>query len=122
MTSPFLSRALEEADYLRSRILNLQQTVEDRSDPIAEAELLHTIYAMIEKEQLIYTRLLLMDTAQAQQQIECLDGMKAKSLMPVDMGLLDFYIAVKHEIKQILSDVTGEVFDDEEEFDDYEPQ
>lgn len=121
MSSPFLSRAFEEADFLRNRILKLQRNVEANEDPIAEAELLHTIYAMIEKEQLIFTRLKLIGSESANQQIECLDGMKAKAMMPVDMDLLEFYIAVKFEIKKVLTDITGEVFDDEEEFDDFEP-
>lgn len=106
---PHFERALEEADFLRDRLFNLQEQLLDGIDPETHLDYLHTMYALIDKEHSIYTRLHLMDTPEARETILSLDAYKVVQLLDTsDVNIHNVYPIVKRELIELIKNVSEE--------------
>jgi len=125
LNTPQYQRATEEADFLRKRLYALQEQVE-REDSYGDAHLdyLHTLYALIDKEHSIFTRLKLIDSTESRRAIEYLDAYKIISFLPPTEQEIttpsQIYPMVKSELIELIKEVSGddwhpEDFDIEEE-------
>ena len=88
----------------RKRQTNLSYTIELTQGEDADTiiEYFHTLYALVEKQHVVYTRLSLSKDPEA---MELAEGIKMTSKMlgmRSDMNVFDFYGAMKNDIKQHL--------------------
>ncbi len=116
LNTPQYQRATEEADFLRKRLYALQERVE-REDSYGDAHLdyLHTLYALIDKEHSIYTRLKLIDTIEAKRKIDELDAYKVVGLLNADDVSIDnVYPVVKKELVELIKQVSGDDWNPED--------
>ncbi len=125
LDTPHYKRAVEEADFLRDRLFHLQERVQSNPDyGDAHIDYLHTLYALIDKEHSIYTRLRLIDSTESRRAIEQLDAYKIISFLPAAEQEIttpsQIYPMVKSELIALIREVSGddwhpEDFDIEEE-------
>ena len=125
LNSPFYKRAVEEADFLRDRLMKLQERLEGSSQAgDTHIDYLHTLYALIDKEHSIFTRLKLIDSFESRRAIENLDAYKIIAFLPAaeqaGMTPAELYPAVKEELIELIKEMSGddwhpEDFDIEEE-------
>ena len=125
LNTPQVKRAMEEADFLRDRLMNLQERLEG-SDQAGDVHIdyLHTLYALIDKEHSIFTRLKLIDSFESRRAIENLDSYKIIAFLPAaeqaSMTPAELYPSVKAELIELIKEMSGddwhpEDFDIEEE-------
>ena len=108
INEPFLNRALEEAAYLQDRVAHLQLLVEERDDEYTRVEYFHTLYALVEKEHMIYTRLALSDDERLKSLIPTLDGYRATQTFQKAKSVFEFYAILKEQLRAIIKEMTGE--------------
>ena len=116
LNSPYYKRAVEEADFLRDRLFKLQERLaEEPNMSDTHIDYLHTLYALIDKEHSIYTRLKLIDTTESHRAIEKLDGYKIIGFLPKDeqdeLNVSTIYPAVKEELVALIKEVSGDDWD-----------
>ena len=104
---------MEEADFLRERLVNLQERVELATGyGDAHLDYLHTLYALVDKEHSIFTRLKLIDSFESRRAIENLDAYKIISFLPAaeqdSMTPTQVYPAVKAELIALIKEVSEE--------------
>ena len=114
LDTPQFKRALEEAQFLRRRLYKIQSNLEGSPNG-AEilVDYLHTMYALIDKEHMIYTRLALIDTPEAKAAIEKLDAWQVVALMDDhdDVDIRTVYPIVKGELVDLIKRVSGDDWD-----------
>ena len=125
LNSPYYKRAVEEADFLRDRLFKLQERLaEEPNMTDTHIDYLHTLYALIDKEHSIFTRLKLIDTVESHLAISNLDAYKIIAFLPATerskMTPDELYPAVKKELIELIKEMSGddwhpEDFDIEEE-------
>jgi len=114
-SSPYYDRAQEEAEFLRHRLDKLQDKMSGGLDPELHADFLHTLYALIDKEHSMLTRLQLINTAESRREIEKLDAYKVVGLINSDdVTIGNVYPTVKKELISLIKNTTGEDFDPED--------
>ena len=116
LDTPHYKRAVEEADFLRDRLFHLQEKVQSNPDyGDAHIDYLHTLYALIDKEHSIYTRLHLIDSTESRRAIEKLDAYKIIDFLPKDdadpVTVHNIYPIVKAEIMHLIKEVSGDDWD-----------
>jgi len=116
LNSPFYKRAVEEADFLRSRLFKLQERLTDQpSMSDAHVDYLHTLYALIDKEHSIFTRLKLIDTVESHLAIKELDAFRIVDLLQTDdVDINNVYPIVKSELIDLIKQVSGEEWNSED--------
>lgn len=114
LESPQVKRAIEEANFLRDRLINQTQIVLDTrgEDKEIACEYLHTLYALVEKEHSIYTRLRLSNDQEALIAASELDGSKIAANHPDFVNADQFYRVLKEDIKRALGQIDDISFDD----------
>ena len=67
LDSPHVKQSMEEAEFLRTRLIELSALVSDTrgTDPQVALEYLHTVYGLVEKEHSLYTRFRLSGDSEA---------------------------------------------------------
>ena len=110
INSPFYKRAVEEADFLRDRLVKLQDRLSDEPNMgDTHVDYLHTLYALIDKEHSIFTRLKLIDTVESHLAIRKLDAYKIVDLIHADdVDINNVYPIVKSELIDLIKQVSGE--------------
>ena len=116
LNTPFYKRAVEEADFLRSRLFKLQERLVDQpSMSDAHVDYLHTLYALIDKEHSIFTRLKLIDTVESHLAIKELDAFRIVDLLQTDdVDINNVYPIVKSELIDLIKQVSGEEWNPED--------
>jgi hypothetical protein len=104
---------MEEADFLRDRLMNLQERLEGSSQAgDTHIDYLHTLYALIDKEHSIFTRLKLIDSFESRRAIENLDSYKIIAFLPAAeqavMTPAELYPAVKEELIELIKEMSGD--------------
>ena len=104
---------MEEADFLRDRLVNLQERLEkDSGFGDSHLDYLHTLYALIDKEHSIFTRLKLIDTVESHLAISNLDAYKIIAFLPAaeQKGMTpdQIYPMVKSELIALIKEVSGD--------------
>jgi len=115
--TPQFRRALEEADFLKERLFKLQERVVKTDDLDSYLDYLHTLYALIDKEHCIYTRLKLIGTEEALAAISVLDGHKVLTIMGdnvKDVSVGQVYPEVKKELIDLIRETSGDDWDPED--------
>lgn len=113
LNTPQVKRAMEEADFLRDRLMNLQERLEGSSQAgDTHIDYLHTLYALIDKEHSIFTRLKLIDSFESRRAIENLDSYKIIAFLPAAeqavMTPAELYPAVKEELIELIKEMSGD--------------
>ena len=110
LESPFYKRAVEEANFLRNRLIKLQERLSEQPNMgDIHVDYLHTLYALIDKEHLIFTRLKLIDTFESRSAIENLDAYKIVGLLHGDdVDINNVYPIVKSELVDLIQQVSGD--------------
>ena len=113
LDTPQFNQAMEEADFLRSRLTKLQDKMElQPHGGAAHVDYLHTMYALIDKEHSIYTRLSLIDSTEARRMINQLDACKVVGLLRDDeVTMKNVYPVVKGELIELIKQVSGDDWD-----------
>ena len=116
LNTPQFQQALEEAEFLRDRLYKLQDRLEGApTRGELHVDYLHTMYALIDKEHSIYTRLKLIDTIEAKRRIVELDAYKVVGLLNADDVSIDnVYPVVKKELVELIKQVSGDDWDPED--------
>jgi len=116
LDTPQFRRAMEEADFLRQRLFKVFDQLEGETSASAiHCDYLHTMYALIDKEHSIYTRLKLIDTEEAQLMLEHLDANKIVDLLKDERTTIhNIYPKVKEELIELIKKVCGDDFDPED--------
>ena len=116
LNTPQFQQALEEAEFLRNRLYKLQDRLEGApTRGELHVDYLHTMYALIDKEHSIYTRLHLIDSTESRRAIEQLDAYKIIDFLPKDdadpVTVHNVYPIVKAEIMHLIKEVSGDDWD-----------
>jgi len=114
--TPQFRQAMEEADFLRERLLKTHAKLEKEPQHLeVYCDYLHTMYALIDKEHSIYTRLKLIDSEESRAAIEMLDAHKiAGMLLDDSISIHNIYPKVKEELIDLIKEVSGDDFDPED--------
>lgn len=105
--SPLFRANIEERDFLRDRMLNQWETVKGTGDIDKLIEVLHTIYAAVAKEEILYARLKLATDPQAK---ELLADVQQRVLEVSDVDPESFYRNIKDSVRSRLESI-GEDLD-----------
>jgi len=124
LDTPQIKRELDEAEFLRERLFNLQAVLEFNNEDGGASTMidyLHTLYALIEKEHVIYTRFCLIDTVEAHRAIAKLDAYKMMDLLGEidEKNLATIYPTLKKNLKEVIKETSGDDFNDEDFEDDF---
>jgi len=124
LNTPQIKRALDEVEFLRARLFNLQEHVASlgkREAKEAMVDYLHTLYALVDKEHNLYTRFSLIDSVESRIAILSLDAYKMMDLMgevEVD-SLSKVYPELKQNLLEVIKEASGEEFDTDDLQDDF---
>ena len=113
LDTPQFQQAMEEAEFLRNRLYKLQDRLEGApTRGELHVDYLHTMYALIDKEHSIFTRLKLIDTIEAKRRIAELDAFKVVGLLNADdVNINNVYPVVKQELIALIKQVSGDDWD-----------
>jgi len=120
LDTPQIKRALDEVEFLRSRLSNLQDSIasslDERRAKETMVDYLHTLYALIDKEHNLYVRFSLIDSVESHLAILKLDGYKMMDLMgEVEVDALTMiYPKIKENLLEVIVETSGEEFDPED--------
>ena len=112
MESPFYMQELQDLEVLQRRVEEYYHVMKQvQADDEIRKEFLHTLYAMIEKEQSLYTRLQLDGGEEAKEVIAALTAEAHESGVPPHHTLPSYHFELKENIKLELMNL-GEDLDD----------
>ena len=107
-----LQRSMEEVEVLQTILYDKMEDASQTSDPDVQIDYYHTYYALMEKQQILFTRLRLM-------KLEELNGIElaideyCNALGKVkEESIIEFHLRCKEEAKDALFNLTGENLDD----------
>ena len=107
---PMIQKGLEEIAHLQRMVRDITKIVEVKGDDVDLAiDYLHVLYACVDKEHNMYTRLQLCDNIDAKRFMEQLDKEATKAGMPKDVSIPDYCSHMKEDIKVKLSDLGQEL-------------
>ena len=105
-----IQKGLEEIEFLQRRVMEISNVLTVKPEDIdLTIEYLHTLYACIDKEHIMYTRLELCDNIEAKEFKEQLDREAAKAGMPENVSVPTYCNTTKQEIKEKLSQLGQEL-------------
>ena len=111
--SPYYQQDVIDLHTLQARVQELFVLMNIQEDNEIRVEFLHTLYAMIEKEQCLLVRLQLDGTDEARQVMTDLHQNALEAGMEPHHSLQTYHIQQKNNIKMELKELTGEDLDDE---------
>ena len=102
---PLIQQGLEEIEELQKKVLELVKVLSIKpEDEVIAIEYLHTLYACVDKEHIMYTRLELCDNnKEAREFREHLDREARKAGMPDNLTVSKYCTMMKDDIKKKLS-------------------
>jgi len=113
--SPFAMRESEEISELQLRLQFLQDIIkntdEDDLDDEFTSDFVHTLYALVEKQLIIVTRLKLSEDEIDKLMLESLNEDARKEGMPVGTDLYSYLIQRRSDIREKITEITGEDLD-----------
>ena len=111
--SPYYQQEVADLEFIQSRVhasyYMMSMMPEDSS---YREEFLHNLYAQVEKEQCLFTRLMLDGSQEAKDVMEELEEQAKQSGMPPHHSLPTYHIELKTNIKLELKELTGEDLDE----------
>ncbi len=114
LSSPFVKRSFDEAEFLRQRVTELTVLMQNgrEDDEQLALEYLHALYGLVEKEHLIYTRLRLSNDVEALVAASKLDGAKIAADLDNYANGDEFYRQLKADIKKAIFTIDTNDYDD----------
>ena len=114
LESPHVKRAFEEALFLRERLIKQTDLLVrgETLDLDLSIEYMHTLYALVDKEHSLYTRLHLSNDTEALEAAEELDGAIIAEASKEFVNADQYYRTLKEDIKRNLSLIADEDLDE----------
>ena len=114
LESPHVQRAFDEALFLRERLIKQTDLLMKGKtlDIDLSIEYMHTLYALVEKEHSIHTRLRLSDDKEALEAAAELDGSIIAASSDEFVNADQYYRKLKEDIKRNLSVLSDEDLDE----------
>jgi len=114
LESPHVQRAFDEALFLRERLIKQTDLLMKGKtlDIDLSIEYMHTLYALVEKEHSIHTRLRLSDDKEALEAAAELDGSIIAASSDEFVNADQYYRKLKEDIKRNLSMLSDEDLDE----------
>ena len=114
LESPHVQRAFEEALFLRERLIKQTDllTKGKSLDFDLSIEYMHTLYALVDKEHSIHTRLRLSEDKEALEAAAELDGSLIAASSDEFVNADQYYRTLKADIRRSLSLIADEDLDD----------
>ena len=118
MESPYYQQEVQDLEVLQRRVQEYSHIMHimGEGDIELRKEFLHALFAMVEKEQNLYTRLQLDNSAEAQDMMEQLNQEAHESGVPPHHDLPSYHYELKNNIKEELK-AMGEDLDSEVDID-----
>ena len=117
LDSPYYQQEVQDLEVLQRRVAEYNHLMHIIGDDLElRKEFLHTLYAMVEKEQNLYTRLQLDNSVEAKDVMEALNQEAHESGVPPHYDLPTYHYELKNNIRTELESY-GEDLDAEVEID-----
>ena len=107
-----VQKSMEEVEVLQTILYDKMYDASQTSNPDVQIDYYHTYYALMEKQQILFTRLRLMKLKELEG-IELAIEEYCNALGRVDSeSIVEFHIRCKEEAKDALYELTGDNLDD----------
>ena len=107
----YLEESIEIVGELQNEVYTRSQLVKVSTDPEDLIEYYHYMYAMLEKQQILLTRLTLIDNTEYVGISMAIEMVADSFGRPPGQALQEWHIAMKEEVLASLSRLTGEPLD-----------
>ena len=114
----FINNEMKEIEFLRNLVIGLEEAVSDTNSKDLAVEYWHALYALVEKQHIVYTRLMYTDDPEAlilKKNLEDVARETNNSISPINMS--QYYTTLKTDIKGFIQGITGENLDNYEGID-----
>ena len=120
--SPFAQKESKELEELQERLAFLYQIInsmkdEEELDPDLSSDFFHTLYALIEKQLVLYTRLQLSDDDVDKLMMEELNINARHEGMGPDEDLYQYLMRRRQDVREKIIELTGEDLEKEVDLD-----
>ena len=114
--SPFAIKESEELEQLQDRLRFLYEIInsmedDEEVDPNMSSDFFHTLYALIEKQLILYIRLQLSDDELDKLMMEELNMNARQEGMLADEDLYQYLMRRREDVRQKIIELTGEDLD-----------
>ena len=109
---PFINEEIQQIDFLRDLVRGLVEAVQKTNNIELAVEYWHAMYALVDKQHVVYTRLMYTDDPEAlmlKKNLEDTARELNNSTKPVNMP--QYYATMKGDIKGFIHGLTGEELD-----------
>ena len=109
---PFINEEIQQIDFLRDLVRGLEEAVQKTNNIELAVEYWHAMYALVDKQHVVYTRLMYTDDPEAlmlKKNLEDTARELNNSTKPVNMS--QYYATMKGDIKGFIHGLTGEELD-----------
>ena len=109
---PFINEEIHQIDFLRDLVSGLEEAVQKTNNIELAVEYWHAMYALVDKQHVVYTRLMYTDDPEAlmlKKNLEDTARELNNSTKPVNMS--QYYTTMKGDIKGFIHGLTGEELD-----------
>ena len=109
---PFINEEIQQIDFLRDLVRGLEEAVQKTNNIDLAVEYWHAMYALVDKQHVVYTRLMYTDDPEAlmlKKNLEDTARELNNSTKPVNMS--QYYATMKGDIKGFIHGLTGEELD-----------
>ena len=109
---PFINEEIQQIDFLRDLVRGLEEAVQKTNNIDLAVEYWHAMYALVDKQHVVYTRLMYTDDPEAlmlKKNLEDTARELNNSTKPVNMS--QYYATMKADIKGFIHGLTGEELD-----------
>lgn len=106
---PFINEEIQQIDFLRDLVRGLEEAVQKTNSIELAIKYWHAMYALVEKQHVVYTRLMYSDDPEAlmlKKNLEDTARELNNSTKPVNMS--QYYATMKGDIKGFIHGLTGE--------------
>ena len=106
---PFINEEIHQIDFLRDLVSGLEEAVQKTNNIELAVEYWHAMYALVDKQHVVYTRLMYTDDPEAlmlKKNLEDVAREMNNSVAPINMP--QYYSTMKIDIKGYITGLTGE--------------
>ncbi len=110
---PFIKEEIHQIDFLRDLVNGLEEAVQKTNNIDLAVEYWHAMYALVDKQHIVYTRLMYTDDPDAlilKKNLEDVARETNNSIAPINMS--QYYTTMKIDIKGFIQGLTGEDLSD----------
>ena len=111
----FINEEIQQIEFLRDLVNGLEDTIRVTQNQELVVEYWHAMYALVDKQHVVYTRLMYTDDPEAlvlRKNLEDVARETNNSLSPINMP--QYYSTMKTDIKGFIQGITGDDLSDYE--------